>query len=132
MQKQCKFCGSEFEPAKSFSRYCSKKCKRQNDLARLKETYYSGRVVVEKTCECCKGKFTPRRPNQFYCSIQCRDKQSRARKQGASDTSAWNHKAVRDSRADVSPEISRQAVFASRNDVDRALKRIGLSCVRLA
>lgn len=72
--KSCTICGTEFKTNYSTRKFCSMKCKGENNRRKtIKYRPLMEKKVVVK-CKSCKKKFTRRRINHKYCCKICREK----------------------------------------------------------
>ena len=90
-ERECVWCGNEFQPRVHNNVVCSKKCFRERatskTLAWLR-TNAALKTLREKECSWCGSKFKPKHYNTAVCSKEC------FRKRKNSHALAWNRKHI--------------------------------------
>ena len=76
MTKVCPVCGRGFEPNRPYQKYCSTRCKRKVEHAKVSAEKLAARA--NRVCPVCGATFTPKSRKGIYCSGYCKN-QARGR-----------------------------------------------------
>ena len=72
MTKVCPECGRGFEPNRPHQKYCSMRCKRKVEHAKVSAEKLAARA--NRVCPVCGATFTPKSGKGIYCSRYCKNK----------------------------------------------------------